>query len=73
MIEYNHTTSPIEANLKLEKGGKEEKVDGTLFKQIVGSLRYICNNRLDIGFLVGLVSRYRNDPIISHESCKKNT
>jgi len=66
MTEYNHTTSPIEANLKFEKGGEEEKVDATLFKKIVGSLRYIWNNRLDIGFLVGLLSKYMTDLIISH-------
>jgi len=66
MLESNPAASPIEANLKLEKGGEEEKVDATLFKQIVGSLRYLCNSRPDIGFSVGLVSRYMDDPRISH-------
>jgi len=46
----------IEANMKLEKDGEEDKVDATSFKQIVGSFRYLCNRRLDICFLVGLVS-----------------
>jgi len=32
MLESNHTPSPIEANLKLEKGGEEENVIATLFK-----------------------------------------
>jgi len=32
MLESNPTTSLIEANLKLEKVGKEEKVDATLLK-----------------------------------------
>jgi hypothetical protein len=66
MFECNHAASPVEANLKLEKCGEEEKVDATLFKQIVGSLRYLCNIRPDIGFSVGLVSRYMDDPRISH-------
>jgi len=66
MLEFNPAASPIEANLKLEKGGEEEKVDATLFKQIVGSLRYLSNSRPDIGFSVGLVSRYMDDPKISH-------
>src|ERR1044072_8971640 len=37
-------------------------VDATLFRQMVGSLRYICNSRPDISFGVGLVSRYIEDP-----------
>jgi len=61
MLESNPAISPIEANPKLEKCGEEEKVDATLFKKIVGSLRYLCNSRPDIGFSVGLVSRYMDD------------
>ncbi len=32
MLESNHAPSPIEVNLKLEKGGEEENVNATLFK-----------------------------------------
>lgn len=56
ILDSNFATSPIEANLKLKKHGNEDKVDATLFKQIVCSLRYVCNSMPDIGFLVGLVS-----------------
>lgn len=42
-------------NIKLEKRIEEEKVDSTLFKQIVGSLR------LDIYFAMGLISRFMDD------------
>jgi hypothetical protein len=66
MFESNSATSPVKENLKLEKRGEEEKVHATLFKHIIGSLRYLCNSRPDIGFSVGLVSRYMDDPIISH-------
>ncbi|XP_058754774.1 secreted RxLR effector protein 161-like [Vicia villosa] len=59
-------SSPVEPNVKLEKNGEEDKVDVTLFKQIVGSLRYICNSRPDIGFTVRLVSRYMSEPKVSH-------
>src|ERR1044072_7794287 len=62
----NPASSPVEPNVKLEKNGEEEKVDVTLFKQIVGSLRYLCNSRLDIGFVVGLVSRYMSEPRVTH-------
>lgn len=60
------TSSPIETNLKLEKHGEEDKVDVTLFKQIVRYLRYMCNSRPDIGFLVELASRYISEPKVPH-------
>ena len=66
MDDSNPASSPIEPNLKLENHGEEDKVDVTLFKQIVGSLRYMCNSRPDIGFAVGLVSRYMSEPRVSH-------
>ncbi|XP_058777113.1 secreted RxLR effector protein 161-like [Vicia villosa] len=51
---------------QIEKHGEENKVDATLLKQIVGSLRYVCNSRPDICFAIGLVSRYRSEPSVSH-------
>lgn len=38
----------------------------TLFKQVVRSLRYICNNRPDIIFGVGLVSTFMRELKIFH-------
>lgn len=66
MVDLNHASSPVEPNLKLEKRGEEDKVDVTLFKQIVGSPRYIYNSISDIGFLVGLVRRYMDEPNVLH-------
>ena len=58
MDDSNPASSPVEPNVKLEKNGEEDKVDATLFKQIVGSMRYVCNSLPDTGFTVGLVRRY---------------
>lgn len=41
-------------------------MDATLFKQIVCFLRNMCNSEPDIGFSVGLMSRYMDDPKVSH-------
>lgn len=43
MFESNPSTSPVEADLKLKNNGNEDNVDATLLKQIVSSLRYLCN------------------------------
>lgn len=66
MADLNPASSPVKPTLKLEKHGEEFKVDVTLFKQIVGSLRYVCNRRIDICFSVELVRRYMDEPKVSH-------
>ena len=41
-------------------------MDPTLFKQIVGSLRYLCNSRPDIAYAVGIISRFMSEPGVSY-------
>ncbi|KAK2439455.1 putative mitochondrial protein [Trifolium repens] len=43
-----------------------EKIDPTLFRQMVGSLRYVCNSRPDICYSVSMISRYMHDPRKPH-------
>lgn len=66
MQSCNPASTPVELNVKLQKNSEEKSVDGTLFKQIVGSLRYLCNSRPDIAFGVGLISRFMDDPKVAH-------
>lgn len=66
MIDCNSVMIPVETNLKLERNSEGEAADSTIFKQLVGSLRYICNSRPDICFGVGLVSKFMDNPKKSH-------
>jgi hypothetical protein len=50
----------------------EAPVDKTLFRSVVGSLRYLVNTRPDIGFAVGYVSRFLEDPREDHMAAVKN-
>ena len=53
----------VEVGLKLDNTSEDDElVDPTLFKQLVGSLRYLCNSRPYISFAVGLVSRFMVEP-----------
>lgn len=66
MNQCNSIKSPLEANVKLKVDEAEEAVDETLYKQMVGSLRFLCNSRPELAFSVGLVSRFMNKPRKSH-------
>lgn len=45
MWDCNGSETPAEANLKLDKCEKESSVDATQYRQMVGSLRFICHTR----------------------------
>lgn len=62
----NAAKGPMEANLKLMKDDSKEDADETTFKQIIGSLQFLCNNRPDLTLCVGLISRFMNKPKKSH-------
>ena len=59
-------STPIECGIKLSKDDEAEKVDPTLFKSLVGSLRYLTCTRPDILYATGLVSRYMETPTTTH-------
>jgi len=47
-------------------------VDTTLFKQFVGSLRFICNSRPDISYGVGLISKFMHNPRSQYMTATKH-
>lgn len=66
MEDCNVAITPAETNQKLEDKPEEEGVDPTGYKQLVGSLRYLCNSRPDICYAVGVLSKFMNRPKKSH-------
>ena len=70
----NCNTTPVLVmpNLKLIEELDEKPVDATLFKQIIGSLRFLCNSRPDISYGVGLLSRFMGNPQSPHMTATKH-
>ncbi|KAG7557256.1 Reverse transcriptase RNA-dependent DNA polymerase [Arabidopsis suecica] len=66
MMESNAVKNPIVPGTKLTKDENGEKVDETMFKQLVGSLMYLTVTRSDLMFGVCLLSRYMASPRVSH-------
>ena len=62
----------MEPRLKLSKVSSNPPVDATLYRSIVGSLRYLVHTRPDIAFAVGMVSRFMEAPTMEHWSAVKH-
>jgi hypothetical protein len=50
--------TPMEAKLKLLVDTSSDLIDATLYRQIIGSLMYLMNTRLDICFAVNTSSQF---------------
>ncbi|XP_019462982.1 PREDICTED: uncharacterized protein LOC109361913 [Lupinus angustifolius] len=71
MTGCNSTETPTETNLKLRNCDEEAATDETIFRQIVGSLRYLCHSRPEICYGVGVISRFMSKPKYSHMLASK--
>ena len=66
MAECKPCVTPMEERLKLTKASTTARVDATLYRSIVGGLRYLVHTRPNIAFTVGYVSRFMEDPREDH-------
>jgi hypothetical protein len=71
MADCNPVHVPIEPRLKLSQVSPNPPVDITMYRSIVGSLRYLVHTRPDISFAVGFVSRFMETPTTEHLSVVK--
>ncbi|KAJ7959769.1 Retrovirus-related Pol polyprotein from transposon TNT 1-94 [Quillaja saponaria] len=71
MLDSNSVNTPMECGVKLSKHDVGEKVDPTLFRSLVGSLRYLTCTRPDILYAIGVVSRYMESPTSTHMKTAK--
>ena len=51
-------TTPMESNLKLMSDASSEKVDAMMYYQMIGSLMYLENTRLEKCFAVNTLSQF---------------
>ncbi|XP_050876685.1 uncharacterized mitochondrial protein AtMg00810-like [Lathyrus oleraceus] len=61
-MNYKSTITHAETNHKLDSDVEGDDVDATIFKHLVGLLRYLCNTIPVICYVVGMVSRFMNKP-----------
>ncbi|XP_022979542.1 uncharacterized protein LOC111479221 [Cucurbita maxima] len=63
MGECNPCSIPMEPRMMSKHGNGEPAVDKTLYRSVIGSLRYLVNTWPDIAYSVG---RYMEAPTTSH-------
>jgi hypothetical protein len=56
----------MEQSLKLSKFEGGELVNNTRYRQLIGSLIYLTNNRLDFSYVVNIIFRFMQEPRESH-------
>lgn len=62
----NPSTMPMEPRLKLNKVSSAPAVDPSMYRSVVGSLRYLVNTRPDLAYSVGFISRFMENPTTKH-------
>ena len=62
MMDCKAMTTPMASNLKLLSNASSKLVDATMYRQIIGSLMYLTNTRLDIFFAMNTLSQFLTDP-----------
>ncbi|XP_071722286.1 secreted RxLR effector protein 161-like [Rutidosis leptorrhynchoides] len=63
--------TPMGTNEHLSKDIKGEDADPTLYRNMIRSLLYLCANRPDLSYSVGVCARYQANPKQSHVKAVK--
>jgi hypothetical protein len=66
MADCKAAATPMEERLKLSHDSMTKEVDTTLYRRIIGSLRYLIHTRPDLTYVVWYVSRFVERPPEEH-------
>ncbi|KAJ0911130.1 putative RNA-directed DNA polymerase [Helianthus annuus] len=71
MSNCNTEDTPVNYNEKLQLKDGADKVDGEMYRSLVGGLVYLTHTRPDLAYAVNLVSRYMHQPSKLHLGAAK--
>jgi hypothetical protein len=71
LLDCNPCQVPMQPKLKVRNESNFVLVNVSMYRSLVGSLRYLVNTRPDLAFSVGYVSRYMEEPHEDHLAAVK--
>ena len=71
MKECNSAKTPMECRLRLNKEGEGEEVESTIYRKLIGYLRYLTLTCPDLIFSVSYLSRFMSKPYSNHMAAAK--
>ena len=71
MSDCNASKTPMEFQLKLNRNGEGLEVESTLFRRIIGCLRFLTLTRPDLIYSVSYLSRFMSKPCSNHMTAAK--
>ncbi|XP_019438963.1 PREDICTED: uncharacterized protein LOC109344664 [Lupinus angustifolius] len=66
MLDCKPVIGPIEGKVGSNDSATKKPIDPTLYRHIVGCLRFICHSRPEITYDAGVISRHMANPKQSH-------
>nr|XP_016459742.1 PREDICTED: uncharacterized mitochondrial protein AtMg00810-like [Nicotiana tabacum] len=66
MAECKGAPTPMTSTCTFETSREDSKVDGTLYRRVIGKLHYLSFTRPDIAFAVSKLSQFMHQPGVSH-------
>ena len=66
MQECKAASTPLNQNVKLSSVDETKEVNGTLYRQLVGSLNYLTTTGPNISYSVNILSQFMAKPLESH-------
>jgi hypothetical protein len=66
MMDCKSMDTPMNADIRKVKVPDSDPVDPSLYRQLIGSLMYLVNTRLDICFSVNTLSQFQVEPRHEH-------
>ena len=71
MMDCKAMATPMASNLKLLSDASSDSVDAMMYCQMIGSLMYLTNTRIDVFFAVNTLSQFLTDlRHVSLDCCK---
>ncbi|XP_050876659.1 uncharacterized mitochondrial protein AtMg00810-like [Lathyrus oleraceus] len=71
MEHSNFVENPMVFGFKISKAENGVEMDGSFFKQLIGSLMYLASTMPDIMYAISLLRRYMSRPTKVHYSAEK--